>query len=186
MTNPAFNPGKNQNANLPQSGRLTLVVGQVVELDEEMCRVRVKQKDQDDCDTYWLPVAQRYSLKDGNQGYWIPEEDTYVMALVDESGDNGAVLCAVYNESHKPPKDHAKKEKTYQGWRDKSFVEYDNEKHELTIKIKGKIKIECDENIEIICGSESTINSKAIMVIGGKDNDSELNGPDTMTQSGQL
>ena len=56
----------------------------------------------------------------------------------------------------------------------------------IVLNTDGTIAIVAPAGIRITCNQESTINGKAIAVVGAGDNDSEGNGSDTITRSGQL
>lgn len=57
---------------------------------------------------------------------------------------------------------------------------------DVVLRSPQDFKIEVGGKVEIDCGQESTINSRAIAVIGARDNDGEANGPDVLVTSGQF
>lgn len=154
---------------------VVFTTGIVSQVDDKKGWARCKLPDLDNLETYWLKVLQR-NTKD-NQVYWMPDVDEQVMIICDENLEEGCILGALYSEADKPPVD--KRDKYHVKWKTspESLFEFDRSTSTLTIKCK-KVVIECTE--------ESTINNKAIAVIGAMDNDSESNGPDALVTSGQL
>lgn len=69
--------------------------------------------------------------------------------------------------------------------RDKHYARFNNGSVFEFDRTTGVLKINCTR-IEIVGAEESTINGKAIVVVGGMDNDTESNGPDTIVESGQF
>ncbi len=152
---------------------VVFTTGIVSQVDDKNGWARCKLPDLDNLETYWLKVLQR-NTKD-NQEYWMPDVDEQVMVIADENLEEGCILGAIYSEADRPPVNT--REKYHIKWKNEDYFEYDRESQILTIKCK-KIVIEGTE--------ESTINNKAIAVIGAMDNDSESNGADALVTSGQL
>jgi phage baseplate assembly protein V len=148
-------------------------VGEVVEVIDAEAKVRVKLADQDGMVTKPLPVIQRDTLKD--KAYWLPDVGSFVACFLDDRFEDGVVMGAIYSESDRPPV--STREKKHVTFANGEIIEFD--------RTTGILKIDCTK-VEIVCSEESTINGKAIAVIGAGDNDSEANGSDQIVSSGQL
>lgn len=68
----------------------------------------------------------------------------HVYCLMDENMEFGVIAGAVYDESNKPPS-NAGKGKLVLSFADNSTIIYDRNLHTLSIDIKGKTSIKCDQ-----------------------------------------
>lgn len=148
-------------------------VANVTQVDGATARARVKVPARDNVESYWLEVLQRGTSTDAD--YWMPQVGDQVRILADEKLENGCILGAIYSKATPPPETNPDKIALYVGG--VMVAEFD----------KGTKILKLDlERIEIVNASESTINDKAIAVVGATDNDTETNGSDALVTSGQF
>jgi len=164
-------------------GQCNLYFGYVTAVDEGTGRARVRVDDLDGIESYWLHILQGRVAED-QEAYWLDPGD-FVALLSDEKLEAGVILGCLYSEKNPPPINT--RDKYYRRFSDGGLVEYDRSTGVLTLEAIDRINITAPNGIHITNdSSESTINSKAIAVIGAMDNDSESNGPDALVTSGQL
>ena len=164
-------------------GQCNLYFGYVTAVDEGTGRARVRVDDLDGIESYWLHILQGRVAED-QEAYWLDPGD-FVALLSDEKLEAGVILGCLYSEKNPPPINT--RDKYYRRFSDGGLVEYDRSTGVLTLEAINRINITAPNGIHITNdSSESTINSKAIAVIGAMDNDSETNGPDALVTSGQL
>lgn len=142
--------------------------GIVVAIDEITCKVRVEFPDLDDGDgnalvSHWLPVGQRKTL--GDQDYWLPDEGTQVVCLMDERCEAGTVLCAVYSDADPPPV--ASKDLFYRRFKDGSIIEYDRAAHKLHADVKGDIAVEASGNCNAEIQGKTVLKSNGTIELDG-------------------
>lgn len=102
-------------------------------------RARVELPDEDYIKTDWLPVLVSNSLS--NQENNPVDIQTPVAVLLDESGQDGVILGAIYTDSNPPViVDSAKK---YYRFKDGSHFEFDPNTSKFTADIKGEGYIKC-------------------------------------------
>lgn len=75
--------------------------GLVVAVDGTSAKVRVVFPDLDGLKSDWLPVIQASSH--GLRLYALPPLGSQVVVLLDEHGEDGAVLGAIYSQADPPP-----------------------------------------------------------------------------------
>lgn len=119
------------------------MTGEVVAIDEQSCKVRVRFPDRDGLVSHWLPVMQEFCV--GNQQYRLPDEGTQVVCLMDAYYEDGVVLGAIYSDADPPPV--ANKELFYRRFKDGSILQYDRAGHKLTASIQGEIDVTATGNI---------------------------------------
>lgn len=120
-------------------------IGIVVAVDEKTAMARVRWTDMDGEVSYWLPVMQKKTLKD--KEYWLPDLNEHVVCLIDENGEEGVILGAIYSDADATPVQN--KDKYYIHFEDGTEVEYDRKQHKLRITVKGDILIEADGNMTL-------------------------------------
>lgn len=158
---------------------VTLANGIVTEVLDAEAKVRVEIPDQGIV-TKPLPVLVPYALQ--NKAYAMPDVSSHCIVLLDGNGIDGAVLGYFYDEKTPPPvSDRA----LYHHSFPPHLFEFNRETGVLTINCT-RIDITVNQGMHIDNAQESTINNKAIAVIGAMDNDSESNGPDVLVSSGQI
>ena len=155
------------------AGATSLHYGYVSAVDEQAARCRVRVDDLDGVETFWLPIPQA-RVKD-DQALDLLDIGDFVGLLLDEKGEQGIIIGAFYSAKNPPP--IASTDKWFRRFGDGSELEFD--------RSTGVLRIDCTR-VDITCTQESTINAKAIAVIGAMDNDTESNGPDALVSSGQL
>ncbi|MDM7320222.1 MAG: phage baseplate assembly protein V [Fervidobacterium sp.] len=112
-------------------------VGIVVAIDEARAMVRVQWTDLDGELSYWLPVMQHKTLRD--KAYWLPDVGEHVVCLLDENGEEGVVLGAIYSDADKPPV--SSRDKFFVRFEDGTTIEYDRKSHTLNINCTGTVNI---------------------------------------------
>lgn len=95
--------------------------GIVTRTEPATCRVRVRFPDRDDVESWWLEVVQAKTLRD--KAYWMPDVGEHVAVLMDENGEAGAVLGAIYSSADPPPVDS--QDKDHVTFDDGGVMEYD-------------------------------------------------------------
>lgn len=121
------------------AGYKTAIVSAV---DEGSHRVRVELPDLDGLETGWLIVLATKTLDD--KEYWLPDVGEQVAVLLDNQGEDGCVLGAVYSDVDTVPV--ASKHKWHRRFKDGSTFEYDRELHRYQVVIgASQVKIDRDE-----------------------------------------
>ncbi|MCU7097927.1 phage baseplate assembly protein V [Salmonella enterica] len=108
---------------------VTRQTGIISDIDEVKVCVRVTLPECDDLRTNWLPILQRNSQN--NKDYWLPDIGEQVEVLLDDNGEDGVVLGAVYSSVDTAPV--ASLDKRYVQFADGAAFEYDRKEHQLTI-----------------------------------------------------
>lgn len=108
---------------------VTRQTGIISDIDEVKVCVRVMLPECDDLRTNWLPILQRNTQD--NKDYWLPDVGEQVVVLLDDNGEDGVVLGAVYSSIDIPPVTN--KDKRYVRFADAASFEYDRKTHRLTI-----------------------------------------------------
>ena len=80
---------------------VTLQTGTVSAVDADGVKARVRLPECDNMRTNWLDVLQRNTQN--NKDYWLPDVGEQVKVLLDENGEDGVILGAVYSDVDKPP-----------------------------------------------------------------------------------
>ncbi|WP_435951674.1 phage baseplate assembly protein V [Dryocola sp. BD626] len=108
---------------------VTRQTGIITEIDEATVRVRVNLPECDNLRSSWLPILQRNTQN--NKDYWLPDVGEQVEVLLDDNGEDGVVLGAVYSSVDTAPL--ASLDKRYVQFSDGAAFEYDRKLHQLTI-----------------------------------------------------
>ncbi len=108
---------------------VTRQTGIISDIDETSVRVRVTLPECDNLKSNWLAVLQRNSQD--NKDYWLPDMGEQVEVLLDNNGEDGVVLGAVYSTVDTAPV--ASRDKRYVQFSDGVAFEYDRSTHQLTI-----------------------------------------------------
>lgn len=111
--------------------------GVVTEVSTAKCAARVQFPDNDGVVSFWLPILQHKSLKDKH--YFVPDVNEHVACLLDDNGEAGVILGAIYSEADAPPVDSA--DKHHVTFADGTVLEYDRSLHKLTADVKGDIDV---------------------------------------------
>lgn len=80
---------------------VTLQTGTVSAVDADGVKARVRLPECDNMRTNWLDVLQRNTQN--NKDYWLPDVGEQVKVLLDENGEDGVILGAVYSDVDRPP-----------------------------------------------------------------------------------
>ena len=129
--------------------------GTVSAVDEATMRVRVRLPEIDNLRTWWLPVIGRKTLKD--KDYWLPDEGEQVVVLLDENGEDGVVLGAVFSDVDEVPV--VSRDKWHRRFADGATLEYDRATHELTVKGVTRVIIEASASIVLQAGTQVTLDT---------------------------
>lgn len=130
-------------------------VGVITALDEAKARVRVQFNDMDGVVSYWLPIVQQKTLRD--KSYWMPDINEHVACLLDENGEEGVVVGAIYSDADAAPV--ANKDKHCTVFADGTRVEYDRQTHTLTADVQGKINVIATARCDVTCADQVVITS---------------------------
>lgn len=114
----------------------TLQFGVVSALDEANGWVRVRFAHLDGLESGWLPVLQAKTYQDKH--WCLPDVGEHVAALLDNRGEDGVVMGAIYGRDAPPVADVAK---TYTRYADGTTVEYDRNAHALAVHCVGPVTI---------------------------------------------
>ncbi len=111
-------------------------IGIVVAIDPAACSARVQFTDNDGMVSFWLPVVLPATLK--NRFYHMPDINEHVVCLLDENGEAGVILGAIYSEADKPPVTNP--DTWHVTFEDGTVLEYDRSGHKLFADIKGDMQ----------------------------------------------
>lgn len=136
-------------------------VGVVVALDENRAKARVRFDDIDGVLSYWLPVIQAKTLKD--KAYWLPDVDEHVVCILDENGEDGAIIGAIYSDADSVPV--VSKDKYHKTFQDGTVIEYDRQTHKLFAEVKGDIDVKSTGRCDLDCQREIYIKSATHIII---------------------
>lgn len=157
-----------------------LKFGIVTNIDESRALVRVQFTDMDAVISYWLPVMRGKTLKD--KQYWMPDVGEHVVCLLDENGEEGVVLGAIYSAEDPPPV--RSKDKYHVRFNDGTVIEYDRAEHKLKADVKGdveiratgKCEVDCQSDIYIKSATHITIQAPSLTMKGGSPADGYFEG----------
>lgn len=153
--------------------------GIVTEIIDSDHKIRCRIPDQN-LVTKPLPFLVPYA-KD-RKAYALPAIGTHVKVLLDQAGEEGVILGCFYDAKVSPPVgDRAIVRHEFPP----HLFEFNEDTGVLRINCT-KIEINVEQGMHLTNQKETTINSKAVAVIGAMDNDSESNGPDALVSSNQL
>ena len=120
--------------------------GYVSAYDEKKHMAKILFPDKDNLISGWIPVAVRNSLKNHDEHHFDIGE--HVFCVMQGNGiESGCVLCAVYDDTNKPPvSDQNKRAVTFD---DGTSIIYDRSSKKLSINCVGDIEIHSAGNITI-------------------------------------
>ncbi len=95
--------------------------GIVQEINAARAVVRVRFPDREGLVSWWLEVLFPKTHKD--KAYWMPDIGEHVACLLDEHGEAGCVLGALYSMADTPPAQNA--DKAHLAWDGGASAEYD-------------------------------------------------------------
>ncbi|KGA43111.1 phage baseplate assembly protein V [Pectobacterium odoriferum] len=137
-------------------------IGTISAVDEARVMVRVRLPECDNLRTAWLPVLQRNTQN--NKDYWLPDIGEQVEVLLDDNGEDGLVLGAIYSAADVPML--ADKDKRAVTFADGAHIEYDRRTHTLTIN--GAVQhIAISSGVDVVVNAQRvTINAPETTVTG--------------------
>lgn len=138
-------------------------IGIVSAIDPAKCAVRVKFPDNDEVLSYWLPVVQPKTLKD--RFYFMPDVDEQVVCLLDEHGEAGVVLGAIYSDADPVPVNDP--DKFHTAFQDGTVLEYDRKEHKLFVDVKGDIVALATGKCNVTIDGKTTWISKGTVEVDG-------------------
>ena len=147
-------------------------VGIVSEVLADQGKVRVKLPDQG---IQTKPIAVVMPFTGNDKAYLMPDIGEQVCVMMDAECEDGVVIGAIYSKKDAPPVEDINKR--HLQFQNGDFIEFD--------RSTGILKIQCTK-VEIVTSEESTLQGKAIAVIGAVDSDGESDGPDSLVTSGQF
>lgn len=109
---------------------VTLQTGTISAVDADGVKARVRLPECDNMRTNWLDILQRNTQN--NKDYWLPDVGEQVKVLLDENGEDGVILGAVYSDVDKPPLGNKDVRGTQ--YADGAKFSYNRETHTLTVK----------------------------------------------------
>lgn len=122
-----------------------LKFGVVSGVDAAKGLVRVKFDDNEGMESWWLPVASPFTLK--NKAYLMPQAGEHVACMMDDNCEAGVVVGAIYSEADKPPVDDAGKFHVL--FEDGTFLEYDTKEHLLKAEVHGAVELKAEKSVRV-------------------------------------
>lgn len=122
--------------------------GIVTALRSTKCQAKVRFPDEDGLVSKWLPICVPFAL--GAKAYWLPRVGSQVVALIDEHGEDGVIMGAIYSDVDVPPVDAAKT--LHIVTEDGTKIEIDPEASTVTVDTPGKIVAKAGGNIDATAG----------------------------------
>lgn len=119
---------------------MQLCAGIVSEVLAAKGAVRVTLPDADNADTYELPVLHRTSK--ASRHYHLPEAGDQVYVVLDDNGEDGCVLGAIYSEADPPPFTDAAK--CGMVFSDSTAVKYDKNAHLMDVEFTDGTTLQYD------------------------------------------
>ena len=118
-------------------------IGVVTAIDTATVKCRVQFADQDNVESYWLPVLHHKSGQD--KSYWMPDLAEHVCCLMDENAEFGCILGAIYSDADQPPVNSP--DKFHVRFKDGTWLEYDRQEHKLAASVQGTVDLVATGNI---------------------------------------
>ena len=120
--------------------------GVVESVQEDTGKIRVRFPDTDDLVSMEIPVL--FGRTADNQHYDMPDEgEQWVCLFLPNGPEQGYALGTLYSESDPVPV--RDRNTRYYRFKDSTFESYDRENHVMTLDVKGRLDIRCDEEITI-------------------------------------
>lgn len=148
--------------------------GIVKQLDPAKARVKVVLPDEDQVLTDWLPVLLPFAL--GAKAYWLPRLESQVVVLLDEHGEDGVVMGALYSQADPVPISAAKT--LYIEAEDGTKVSIDPVAHLVTVDTPGTIQAKA--------GQAATVEAPSITLKGAVAVDGTLSVSQAATLQADL
>jgi phage baseplate assembly protein V len=153
-------------------------------LDPARGRVRVQFPDEDNLVSDWLPVAVPFAL--GARAFWLPRVGSQVATLLDEHGEDGVVLGALYSQADPAPAASARQFLVQM--EDGTTVCLDPDAKLVTVTTPGSIQAQAGGNITASAGGDlDGTAGGAVNLVGAtvklRGGSITLDGPVTATQT---
>ena len=140
--------------------------GVVREVDAKTARAKVEFEDTDEMSSFWLSVNMGGAGK--SKIYSMPDIGSQVNCLMDERGEEGTIIGAIYSDEDKPPIEDEKH--VHMALEGNSTIDYDRSSGTLQITLKGDAQLTAGKVISI------TAANGLILKCGGSSFDIQPNG----------
>lgn len=163
-----------------------LRIGVITEIDSQKCYARVAFLD-DDIVSDWLQIVVMGAT--GNKYFHIFDINEQVAVLMDENGEEGVIIGALYNDKNTAG---GNADVPRVEFSDGSFIEYNRNTHEYNVNIQGKVNITGTEvnvtgatKITLVSTAQVEITAPAVSVSGNLTVAGSISaGGGTMTMAG--
>ena len=118
----------------------TLQFGTVSDIDDKKHAVRVVLPALENLQTDWLPVITLGA--GGNQFYCLPDIGALVVCILDEKGESGVVLGAIFNEDDPVPA--TSRDLHVLQYSNGTRIQHNRKTGDILIKTSGTVTIEAD------------------------------------------
>jgi phage baseplate assembly protein V len=129
--------------------------GLVQAVDAPNGRVRVQFPDEDNLVSDWLPVAMPFAL--GARAFWLPRTGSQVAVLLDEHGEDGVVLGALYSQADPPP-GVASAHLFHLEMEDGTKLSLDPDNGCVSLNTPGKVVVQTGSDLSATVGGNLTAN----------------------------
>jgi len=134
---------------------MTYKRGIVREVDAKTARARVEFEDADNMSSFWLSVNMSGAGK--SKVYSMPDVNSQVNCLMDERGEEGTIIGAIYSDEDKPPVED--ENHVHMALEGGSTIDYDRTSGTLQINLAGEAQITAGKTIIIKAASGVTVQS---------------------------
>lgn len=155
--------------------------GTVSAVDEKTGMVRVRLPDLNNLRTDWLQVLYPKTLQD--KCYCMPDLGEHVAILLDENGEDGVVLGAVYSTADKPPV--VSRDKWHRRFKDGTVLEYDRSTHTFTVDGPAQINLISSSQVNVKSG-QITLDADSVICTGGMTVKGPLTVESTLHATGNI
>jgi phage baseplate assembly protein V len=138
-------------------------------------QVKVQFPDEDGMETDWLPVVTPFTL--GARAFWLPRLTSQVVVLLDEHGEDGAVIGGIYTQADPPPGVDA--DVFLIQMDDGTTVSLDPTQKLVTVSTPGSIQAQAGGDIDATAGGNVNLQGANVLIKG----QITLEGPVIATQT---
>lgn len=136
-----------------------LRIGTITETDPDKCYARVAFLD-DDIVSDWLQIVVMGAT--GNKYFHIFEVNEQVAVLMDENGEEGVIIGALYNDKNTAG---GNTDVPRVQFSDGSYIEYNRNTHEYNINVQGKVNITAATEVKISGATKVSLISPTMVAI---------------------
>ncbi|HOW51747.1 MAG TPA: phage baseplate assembly protein V [bacterium] len=111
----------------------------------------------------WLRIARRRTKGDTETDTF--DLDEQVFCILNDTLDEGVVLCAVYGDEDDPPSSSA--DVYERKFKDGTVIKYDRSAHKLDIECKGEISVKADGPCTVEAVGKCTVKGATVDIDGG-------------------